>query len=69
MGWGSSPRRGGGREVHAIPRQFVFLGFRKEESGTSREFFAGMSRTPAAVQKVCGKKFVRICRSLAAVDS
>ena len=45
-------RRGGGRKVRALPRKFVFLGFRREESGMSREF-AGMSW---GVQKVCAKK-------------
>ena len=38
MGWGSSTRRGGGRKLRARPRNFVFLGFRREESGMSREF-------------------------------
>ena len=37
-GGGSSTRRGGGPKVHALPRKFVFLGFRREESGMSREF-------------------------------
>ena len=55
MGLGSSTRRGGGRKVRALPRKFVFLGFRREESGMSREF-AGMSRTLGGVQKVCASK-------------
>ena len=38
VGWGSSTRRGGGRKVRALPRKSVFLGFRREESGMSREF-------------------------------
>ena len=38
MGWGSSTPRGGGRKVYALPRKFVSLGFRREESGMSREF-------------------------------
>ena len=38
VGWGSSTRRGGGRKVRALPRKFVFLGFREEESGMSRAF-------------------------------
>ena len=38
VGWGSSTRRGGGRKVRALPRKFVFLGFRREESGMSRDF-------------------------------
>ena len=36
--WGSSTRRAGGRKVLALPRKFVFLGFRREEPGLSREF-------------------------------
>ena len=55
MGWGSSIRRGGGRKVRALPRKFVFLGLRREESGMSRGF-CGMSRTPGGVQKVCANK-------------
>ena len=38
MGWGSSTRRGGGRKLRARPRNFVCLGFRREESGMSQEF-------------------------------
>ena len=38
MGWASSTRRGGGQKLRALPRKFVFLGFRREEPGTSREF-------------------------------
>ena len=38
MGWGSSTRMGGGRKVRALPRKFVFLGFRREELGMSRDF-------------------------------
>ena len=38
MEWGSSTRRGEGQKVRALPRKFVFLGFRGEESGISREF-------------------------------
>ena len=63
MGWGSSTRRGGGQKVRARPRKFVFLGFRREESGMCREF-AGMSRTPGVFKKFVLKKFVRIFRSL-----
>ena len=39
-GWGGGlPREGGGgRKVRALPRQFVFLGFGREEHGMSREF-------------------------------
>ena len=53
MGWGSSTRRGGGRKLRARPRNFVFLGFRREGCPGN---FAGMSRTPGSVQKVCAKK-------------
>ena len=38
VGWGSSTRRGGGQKLRAHPRKFVFLGFRREESGMSQEF-------------------------------
>ena len=38
VGWGSSTQRGGGRKVRALPRKFVFPGFRREESGMSRKF-------------------------------
>ena len=38
MGSGSSMRRGGGRKLRALTRKFVFLGFRREESGMSRDF-------------------------------
>ena len=37
-GVGSSTRGGGGRKVRALSRKFVFLGFRREEPGMSREF-------------------------------
>ena len=37
-GVGSSTRRGGGRKVRALPRKFVFLGFRGEKLGMSRDF-------------------------------
>ena len=49
----SSTRRGGGWKARALPLKFVFLGFRREESGMH---FARMSRTPGGVQKVCAKK-------------
>ena len=55
MGWGSSTRRGGGRKLRARPRNFVFLGFRREESGMSRELCRDVP-TPGGVQKVCAKK-------------
>ena len=38
-GGGLVTRRGGGRKLRARPRKFVFLGFRREESGMSREFW------------------------------
>ena len=62
---GGRPREGvGGRKVRALPRKFVFLGFRREESGMSREFFRDVP-DPGGVQKVCAKKkFVRILHSL-----
>ena len=64
MGWGSSTQTGGGRKVLALPRKFV-LGFEDRNLGCPRHY-AGMSRTPGGVQKVCvcAKKFVRIFRSL-----
>ena len=33
VGWGSSTRRGGGRKARALPRKFIFLGFRRREPG------------------------------------
>ena len=42
------------RKARALPRNFVFLGFRRENLGCPRNF-AGMSRTPGGVQKVCAK--------------
>ena len=35
---GSSTRRSGGQKVRALPRKFVYLGFGREEPGTSQEF-------------------------------
>ena len=55
MGWGSSTRRGGGRKLRALPRKFVFLGIERRNLGCPG-MFAGMSRTPGGVQKVCAKK-------------
>ena len=55
MGWGSSTRRGGGRKLRARPRNFVFLGFRREESGMSREFCRDVP-DPGGVQKLRAKK-------------
>ena len=55
---GGLPSKGGGRIVRALPRKFVFLlGFEGRNLGCPRNF-AGMSRTPEGVQKVCAKKFV-----------
>ena len=48
------------RRVCALPRKFVFLGFRREESGMSREFCRDV-RTPGGVQKVCAQKTVHKC--------
>ena len=53
MRWGSSSRRGGGPKLRALPRKFVFLGFRREESG--------MSRTPGGVFKKLCKKSLCAC--------
>ena len=48
MGWGSSTRRSGGRELGSLPRKFS-LGF---DGGN----FAGMSRTRGGVKSLCKKK-------------
>ena len=63
MGWGSSARRGGGRKLRARPRNFVFLGFRREESGMSREFCRDVPDLVAVFKKFVQKNFVRIFRS------
>ena len=55
MGWGSSTRRGGGRKVRALPRNFATLGFEERNLGCPGNF-AGMSRIPGGVQKMCAKK-------------
>ena len=55
MGWGSSTRRGGGRKLRARPRNLSSLGFEERNPGCPGNF-AGMSRTPGGVQKVCAKK-------------
>ena len=60
MGWGSSTRRGGGRKVCALPRKFVFLGLRREESGMSREFCRDVPDPWGFSKSLCKKKFVRI---------
>ena len=57
MGWGSS--KGWwlksscppSKVVRALPRKFVFLGFRREEPGMSREFCRDVP-DPANVRKV-----------------
>ena len=66
MGWGSSTRMGGGRKLRARPRNnFVFLGFRREESGMSREFCPGCPGPLAVFKKFVQKNFVRIVRKAA----
>ena len=40
MGWGSSTRRGGGRKLHARPRNFVFLGFLRAGETTIKMNFS-----------------------------
>ena len=64
MGCGSSTRRGGGREVRALPGKFVFLGFRREESGMFREFCRDVPDPWECSKSLCKKKFVRFFRSL-----
>ena len=56
--------QGGGRKVRALPRKFVFLGFRREESGMSREFCRDVPDPWGCSKSLCKKKFVRIFRSL-----
>ena len=55
MGWGSSTRRGGGRKVRALPRKFVFLGFRREESGMSPEFCLDVPDPWGCSKSLCKK--------------
>ena len=66
MGWGSSTRRGGGRNVRALSLESLSsLGFEGRNLGCPR-IFAGMSRTSEGCSKsLCTKKFVRIFHSLA----
>ena len=54
--WGGGlPREGVVAEkVRALPRKFFFLGFRRQESGMSRNF-AGMSRTLGVFKKFVQK--------------
>ena len=55
VGWGSSTRRGGGRKLRARPRKFVFLGFRREESGMSREFCRDVPDPWGCSKSLCKK--------------
>ena len=55
MVWGSSTRRGGGRKVRALPRKFVFLGFRREEFGMSREFCRDVPDPWGCSKSLCRK--------------
>ena len=64
VGWGSSTRRGGGQKLRARPRKFVFLGFRREESGMSQEFCRDVPDPWGCSKSLCNKNFVRIFRSL-----
>ena len=66
MGWWSSMRRGGGRKVRALLESLSSLDFEERNLGCPRNF-AGMSRTPGDVQKVCAKK-VRAHVSLVKTD-
>ena len=64
MGWGSSTRRGGGRKLRALPRKFIFLGFRREEFGIFWEFCRDVPDLWGCPKSFCKKKFVLIFRSL-----
>ena len=66
MGWGSSTRRGGGHKVRALPRKFVFLGLRREESGMSQESCGDVHAFWAlgVFKKFVPKKLVRNYRFL-----
>ena len=55
VGWGSSTRRGGGQKLRARPRKFVFLGFRREESGMSREFCRDVPDPWGCSKSLCKK--------------
>ena len=62
--WGGGlPRAGVGRRVRALPESFSSSSCLGRNLGCP-ENFAGISRTPGGLQKVCAKKFVRVCRSL-----
>ena len=56
MGWGSSTRSGGSRKVRALPRKFVFLGFRREGSGMSQEFCRDVPDPWECSKSLCAKK-------------
>ena len=57
MGRESSTQRGWESKSSCPRSKVVFLGFRRDESGMSQEFFAGISRTlGGCVQKVYAKK-------------
>ena len=53
--WGSSTGRGGGRKLRALPRNFVFPGFRGEESGMSREFCRDVPDPCGCSKSLCKK--------------
>ena len=54
MGWGSSMRWGGGRKLRALPRKFVFIGFRRE-SGMSWEFCRDVPDSWGCSKSLCKK--------------
>ena len=60
VGWGSSTRRAGGRKVRASLESLFSLGFEGENLGCPGSF-AGISRTPGGVQKVCAKQTKVFC--------
>ena len=63
MGWGSFTHRGGGRKVRALPRKFVFLGFRTGIWDVPG-ILLGCPGPLGVFKKFVQKKFVRISRSL-----
>ena len=74
--WGlETARWGGGLPCEGVVAEKFVLSleslsssdFEERNLGCPRNF-AGMSRTPAGVQKVCAKKFVRIVHSLNLVN-
>ena len=54
-GWESSTRRGGGQKIRALPRKFVFLGFRREASGMSQEFCRDVPDPWGCSKSLCQK--------------